>query len=208
MPQIALWRRPAKSGAHTPLVVLLHGRGADERDLIGLADDLPRHAAYASVRAPVPVDGGGYTWFENRGVARPIPASLRASVRDLRAWLDGEAGAPPRERCFLFGFSAGMMMAGALLFDDPTRFGGAVLSSGALALDADSNAKPGRLAGVPLFYATGSLDDVIPTELATATGSYLRERSGAELVERTYRRGHGIAAHEVADIAAWLGERL
>ncbi|MDQ2858309.1 MAG: phospholipase, partial [Candidatus Eremiobacteraeota bacterium] len=62
---VAVWRRAAKSGPRTPLVLLLHGRGADEYDLLDVADRLPRAFNYASVRAPVPVAGGGYTWFEN-----------------------------------------------------------------------------------------------------------------------------------------------
>ena len=42
---IVVWRRPAKRGPATPLVVLLHGRGADEHDLIDLAGELPRSYA-------------------------------------------------------------------------------------------------------------------------------------------------------------------
>lgn len=115
-------------------MLLLHGRGADEYDLLGVADRLPLAFNYASVRAPVPVAGGGFTWFENHGAGRPVARSLESSIRSLRAWLDGPAIAPVSGRCYPFGFSAGMMMAGALLLDDPKRFSGAVLLSGALAL--------------------------------------------------------------------------
>src|SRR6476619_8536816 len=42
-----------------PLVVLLHGRGSHEREILGLADRLPTGPAYAAVRAPI-AEGGGY----------------------------------------------------------------------------------------------------------------------------------------------------
>ena len=203
-----VWRRPAKRGPTTPLVVLLHGRGADEHDLIDLAPLLPAHVAYASVRAPVAVDGGGYTWFENRGPARPIGASVRASVDDFRTWLDGpDAGAYAPTRTYLLGFSVGMMMAGALLLDDPQRFGGAVLLSGALAFDTPIAVAPDRLAGVPVFYGYGSLDEVIPPELAARTMAYLREKSGADLTLHEYRAGHTIVRSEIDDIRDWLERR-
>jgi phospholipase/carboxylesterase len=202
-----LWRRPPKFGAHTPIVVLLHGRGADETDLIDVADRLPRNYAYASLRAPVPVEGGGYTWFDNRGPARPIAASVRASIAGLRAWLDdGDAGCGRRE-CYLFGFSAGMMMAGALLLDDPARFAGSVLLSGALPLDAmPPEAVADRLTSRRVFYGRGSEDAVIPSELVTRTETYLRDRSGADLTLRTYAHGHAISKGELTDVATWFAQ--
>ena len=189
-------------------MVLLHGRGADEHDLIDLSGLLPPALAYASLRAPVGVPGGGYTWFTDRGVARPIAASLRAAIDGVRAWLDTpEATAFDRERTFLLGFSAGMMMAGALLLDEPARFAGAVLLSGAIAFDAGVEAGPQRLAGVPVFYGAGSLDAIIPADLVTRTQRYLRETSGAALTERTYEHGHSISNREIAEVRAWLDER-
>jgi phospholipase/carboxylesterase len=186
---------------------LLHGRGADETDLIDLADRLPRHLTYASVRAPVGVEGGGYTWFENRGPARPISASVLRSVADFRAWLD-RPGVALGRTCYLLGFSAGMMMAGALLIDDPKRFAGGVLLSGALALDAMPQlAVPQRLAGVPIFYGRGDEDRVIPPDLVRRADRYLREASGADVAFHAYAHAHEISNREVDDIAAWLAER-
>jgi phospholipase/carboxylesterase len=203
MKRVVAWRRPAKRGASTPLVVFLHGRGADETDLIDLAAMLPRSYEYASLRAPVPVEGGGYTWFENRGPARPIPASVRSSVDDLRGWLDSAASG---RSLYLFGFSAGMMMAAALVLDAPERYAGAVLLSGAIAFDAGLPVDRDRLAGLRVFYGRGSLDTVIPADLVRRTNVYLRETSGAVLTERQYPHEHSISNREMADIAEWFGK--
>jgi phospholipase/carboxylesterase len=201
------WRRPAKRGAATPLVVLLHGRGADENGLIDLANDLPQHFAYASVRGPIALPEGGYRWFEDRGVGRPVPASLQSTVDMLRAWIDSSATAEyDRKRTFVLGFSQGMMTAAALLLDDPARLAGAVLLSGSIAVDTGT-ATPGRLAGVPVFTAHGSFDGVIPADRITQSLQYLRERSGADLSEHTYPIDHSISRRELADVAAWLAER-
>ncbi len=202
---IVAWRRPVKEGRSTPLVVFLHGRGADERDLLELAPALPRHYAFASIRAPLALPEGGYRWFEDRGVGRPIAASLNAARSLVRTVLDGKASR--FQQTFLFGFSQGTMLAGALLLDDPKRYAGAVLLSGAIALDAEAQASMDRLAGLPIFTGHGSADRAIPPDLVTATLRYLRDKSGAELTERTYARDHAIAREELADIAAWFAER-
>jgi phospholipase/carboxylesterase len=204
---IALWRRPGKNGAHLPFVVVLHGRGADEHDLLPVIERLPRTFTYVSLRAFVAVEGGGFTWFENRGAAQPIAKSLRASVMALRAWLDETAEPSAGAPCYLLGFSAGMMMAGALLLDDPRRFAGAILLSGALPLDSGIAAEPGRLRDVPVFYGRGTRDDVIPAQLVTRSAEYLRDRSGAEVTFREYDHAHVISLPEIRDIAAWLSER-
>jgi phospholipase/carboxylesterase len=204
MEPIVVWRRPSKRGASTPLVVLLHGRGADENDLIDLASDLPREFAYASVRGPIALPEGGYRWFEDRGLGRPVAASMQSTVDMIRQWIDGPATADyDRKQTFVLGFSQGMMTAGALIIHDPKRFAGAVLLSGAIALDTGT-ATPGRLAGLPVFTGHGSFDSVIPPERVSQTLQYLRERSGAELTERTYPMDHSIAQREIADISGWL----
>ena len=132
---------------------------------------------------------------------------MRSAVDGVGAWLDGPATAEYDRKCtYVLGFSAGMMMAGALILDDPSRFGGAVLLSGAIALD-DGAAAPGRLAGVLIFLAHGTDDTVIPPELVAQTKGYLRDRSGAVLTERSYACAHTIIRQEIRDIAAWLEER-
>lgn len=201
-----VWRRPAKRGPETPLVVLLHGLGADENDVIDIASALSPAFAYASVRGPLDVPHeGGFTWFRDRGVARPIAASLRSSIVWLRAWLDStDVAKYNRRRTYVLGFSAGMMMAGALVLDDPERFAGAVLLSGALAFDAGVDTSKGRLTNLPVFLGSGTLDTVVPAELAKRSALYLRTASGAVVTERSYPHGHSISKSEIADIRAWF----
>jgi phospholipase/carboxylesterase len=104
-----------------PLVVLLHGRGSHEGEILALADHLPVGAAYAAVRAPIAA-GGGYAWFANRGIGRPVAESLRATMDWFRGWLDDVA--PTGRPVVLVGFSGGAAFAGGLLLDDPARYAG------------------------------------------------------------------------------------
>ena len=201
-PLVVRWSRAENSRAGTPLLVALHGRGADERTFSELAPYLPDTITVAFVRAPIE-EGDGYAWFANRGIGRPVAASIAASAERLFGWLDEVAGR--HSSVSLLGFSGGMAMAGGLLLARPDRFASAVLLSGTLPWDAGLPAEPGRLSGVRVLWARDGDDTVIPAELVARTGEWLREKSGAELTERVYPAlGHAIAAEELADVSAFL----
>jgi len=188
-----------------PLVVLLHGRGSDETEILGLAAHLPAGPAYAAVRAPI-AEGGGYAWFANRGIGRPVAASLAETMTWFRTWLDGVA--PPGRPVLLVGFSGGAAFAGGLLLQDPQRFAGAAVLLGTLPFDAGVEVAPGRLAGIHVLVARGELDTVIPRELLDRTWSYLTGDSGA--LTRAHRDpgGHGLTAGTVAALDGWIADRL
>jgi phospholipase/carboxylesterase len=185
-----------------PLVVLLHGRGSDEREILGLAPHLPGGAAYAAVRAPI-AEGGGFAWFANRGIGRPVAASLRSTMDWFHTWLD--EAAPAGRPVILVGFSGGAAFAGGLVLDDPDRYAGAAILYGTLPFDAGVPVEPGRLAGLPVLVAQGEADRVIPRELLDRTWSYLHEESGAATTGHRDDSGHGISPAALQQLADWLG---
>jgi phospholipase/carboxylesterase len=189
------------SDPSAPLVVLLHGRGSHEREILPLSDSLIPDCAYVAVRAPI-AEGAGFAWFQNRGIGRPVASSLRTTMDWFRTWLDGIA--PSGRPVFLIGFSGGAAFAGGLLLDDPSRYTGAAILYGTLPFDAGVPVDPGRLTGIPVMVAQGEHDTVIPRELLDRTWHYLREESGADVVARRDPVGHGIAAPALEALATWL----
>ena len=187
--------------AARPLVVLLHGRGADERGIIGLAEHLPAGTSYAAVRAPI-AEGGGFAWFANRGIGRPVAESLAETMAWFRTWLDGVA--PPGRKVLLVGFSGGAAFAGGLLLSDPGRYAGAAILYGTLPFDAGVPLSAGLLDGVPVFVAQGEADRVIPRELLDRTWDYLREESGAPSYVRRDPGGHQLTAGVVVELSGWI----
>lgn len=188
-----------------PLVVLLHGRGSSEREIIALADHLPPGPAYAAVRAPI-AEGGGYAWFANRGIGRPVAESLTASMAWFRTWLDTVA--PAGRPVVLVGFSGGAAFAGGLVLADPQRFSGAAILYGTLPFDAGVPVTPARLAGLPVFVAQGDQDKVIPPELLDRTWNYLLTDSAAPAYARRDPGGHQISGQTLRELGNWIHERL
>jgi phospholipase/carboxylesterase len=196
---VVAWR--GSVDPHSPLVVLLHGRGSNEEEIVGLADHLPAGAAYAAVRAPI-AEGGGFAWFANRGIGRPVAESLAATMAWFRAWLDSAAttGRP----VVLVGFSGGAAFAGGLLLADPARFAGAAILYGTLPFDAGVPTTADRLAGARVLVIHGDRDTVIPRELLDRTWSYLAGEAGAETAAVRDPGGHGLSADALVELQGWL----
>lgn len=185
---VVAWRGTTDPDA--PLVVLLHGRGSNEADIIALADHLPDGPAYAAARAPIG-EGAGYAWFANRGIGRPIAESLADTMAWFRTWLDTVA--PTGRPVVLIGFSGGAAFTGGLILDDPTHFEGAAILYGTLPFDAGLPATPGRLAGLPVLVAHGDTDMVIPRDLLEHTWTYLHDDAGSTTTGVRDPGGHGLS---------------
>lgn len=196
------WSAPEQARSNTPLVVALHGRGATEESMLGLAPYLPTNCTMAALRAPI-AEGGGYAWFANRGIGRPVEESIKAVAEGVFAWL-----ATVREQhthVVLLGFSGGTAMAGGLLLADPTAFDGSVLLSGTLPWDAGFDTSPGRLAQRHVFWGNDPADAVVPRELMDRSEAWLINESGADLEVHHYEGlGHGIAVTELDDVSRFI----
>lgn len=198
-PATVAWR--GAEDPHAPLVVLLHGRGSNEADIIGLADVLPVGPAYAAVRAPIG-EGGGFAWFANRGIGRPVAESLADTMAWFRAWLDPIA--PPGRPVVLVGFSGGAAFAGGLALDDPGRFAGAAVLYGTVPFDAGVPTTPDRLVGLAVLVVQGEQDTVIPRELLDRTWEYLTGDAGATVDSLRHDGGHGISPEGLDELRRWI----
>lgn len=184
-----------------PLVVLLHGRGADESSILGLVPYLPAGPSYAAVRAPI-AEGGGYAWFANRGVGRPVAESLRDTMAWFRQWLDDVA--PEGRPVVLVGFSGGAAFAGGLALSDPHRYSGLAVLFGTLPFEAGVPLEESRLEGTSVFVAQGERDVVIPRELLDRTWAYLHNQSGADVTAVRSAGGHSITGPMVQALGRWV----
>ncbi|WP_020647966.1 alpha/beta hydrolase [Solimonas variicoloris] len=202
-------------------VIWLHGLGADGNDFVPIIPelDLPRDAGirfvfpHAPVR-PVTLSGGlpMRAWYDIAGlsVAQKQDADgIRASEAVVRAYIAGQvaAGIPP-SRIVLAGFSQG----GAITLHTGLRL--ATPLAGLVALSCylplheclEAEATPaGRQ--MPIFIAHGRHDPIVPYAWGESTAQGLAER-GYEVIWRRYTMAHEVCEEEIADIGAFLRERL
>jgi phospholipase/carboxylesterase len=194
-------------GPH-PCLLLLHGRGADELDLLGLAEELDPRLFVVSARAPLRM-GPGYAWYHLQNIGEPEPASFQASLAALSTFVADLPQAYPVDtaRIFVLGFSQGAMMAGSLLLTRPSHLAGTAMLSGYLPLNSGLAVDEAPLRNRPAFVAHGTGDQVLPVALGRQARDYL-VRLGADVTYREYRIGHSIGPDELVELAGWLGDRI
>ena len=209
---VAVVRPAAPSGNGEPAgaLVLMHGRGADERDLAPLFDvlDPERRLLCVAPRGPLSLHPGGSHWYVVRQVGAPDPETFRSSFRRLEGWLASvaEETGIPIAKTVLGGFSQGAVMSWALgIGPDRPRPAGILAMSGfvpqvpGFALQED-------LTGLDVAIAHGSADQVIPVSFGHAARERA-QRGGARVLYRESPVAHAIDPAVIGDLAAWLRAR-
>jgi phospholipase/carboxylesterase len=208
---LAYLTRPA-AGSPEGLLVLFHGRGADERDLYPLLDllDPERRLLGVTPRGPLRLSPGGAHWYAVREIGYPDPATFTATFELASSWLDAledETGIAAG-RTVLGGFSQGAVMTYALGLGL-----GRPRPAALVALSGFVPTVPGFSLDLtpphpPVAVGHGALDGVISAEWSRLAVRELAT-AGADVLHReSPHLGHGIDPRFLADLPQWLAGAL
>ena len=203
--------RPA-AGEPDGALVLLHGRGTDEFDLVPLLEALdPEHRFVGlTPRAPLALPPGGAHWYIVRQVGYPDRDTFFESLASVSQWLDllPEDLGIPWERIVLGGFSMGAVMSYAIGLGQgrPTPAGIMALS-GFMPTVEGFELDLERARDLPVAVAHGSADDVISVEFGRDARDRL-EAAGADLLYRESPVPHTIDPAIIPDLKEWLAKMV
>lgn len=194
------------AAAPAPALLLLHGTGGNEDDLVPLARMLDPTAAVLSPRGPV-LERGMPRFF--RRIAEGVfdVEDLKRRTHELAEFVAASAtryGFDPA-RLVAVGYSNGANIAASLLLLRPGVLAGAILMRPMVPFEPEGDARA-SLAGVPVLIATGRLDPVARPEQAERLAAMLRER-GAEVTLHREEAGHGLERAEIEVAREWLKAR-
>jgi len=193
---------PGRPGLDRTLI-LLHGFGADEHDLLPIGHELDPRLRVVSLQAPIALDFGGRAWFNLQQTPDGLafdPAEVAEGARLALEAVEEIARNSPRP--LLCGFSQGAGMALSVALARPDLTSGVLVLSGVPPRVAPAAAR-GALGGLPAFVAHGLHDPLIPVEVGRSTRDLLQQL-GAEVSYREYPMGHMVVPQEIADARAWL----
>ncbi len=192
-----------------PTLILLHGRGANEEDLLGLVPYLSPQFLCIAPRAPFSFSYGGYTWFDLQEIGSPSADQFMESYDRLLQFLGDVQKHYPvdPQRTFLLGFSMGTVMAYSLAMTNPEKVRGIIAHSGYIPENTSLHFQWKNLAKTSFFVAHGIYDPVIPIEFGRKANELLA-KTNAQLVYREYPIQHQISEDSIRDFAEWLANRL
>jgi phospholipase/carboxylesterase len=184
-----------------PPLLLLHGTGGDENDLIPLGRAVSPGSALLSPRGKV-LEGGMPRFFRRFAEGVFDEADVRARAAELAAFVAQAREAYGLAAPIAVGFSNGANIAAALMLLHPDVLAGAALLR---AMTVLSDPPAPDLGGRRALLLSGASDPIVPAASAAGLGAAL-QRAGAAVDHRTLRAGHGLTQDDVAAVAGWLQE--
>ncbi|WP_188455943.1 alpha/beta hydrolase [Virgibacillus oceani] len=183
-----------------PTLLLLHGTGGTERDLLPLAEKIDKDAAILSVRGNV-LENGMPRFFKRLAEGVFDEEDLIFRTNELNEFLNEAANENgfDRENIIAIGYSNGANIAASLLFHYQNALSGAILHH---PMVPRSNMALPDLSGKNIFIAAGTNDPICPPEESKDLYSLL-EQAKANLELHWENKGHQLTYAEVEAAAEW-----
>jgi phospholipase/carboxylesterase len=192
---------PATTSGKSP-ILLLHGTGGDENDLLPLGQTVAPGAALLSPRGKV-LEGGMPRFFRRLAEGVFDEQDVRRRANELADFVHDARNAYGLTAPIALGFSNGANIAAAVLLLRPEALAGAVLLRAMVPL---TDPPQSDLHDKPILILSGSADSIIPAENAARLESILKD-AGSAVDHRTLPAGHGLTQVDVTIAKAWLAQR-
>ncbi|MDX3965250.1 MAG: alpha/beta hydrolase [Bradyrhizobium sp.] len=188
------------TGAGSPPLLLLHGTGGDENDLLGLGRMISPGSALLSPRGRV-LEHGMPRFFRRLAEGVFDEDDVRRRTHEL-----GDFVAEARQRYGIaapiaVGFSNGANIAAALLLLKPEALAGAILLRAMVPLSDPPNAD---LAGKPVLLLSGQADPIVPASNSARLAALLSQ-AGASVTHKVLPAGHQLSQADVSLARDWIG---
>jgi len=187
------------AGPGAPLLVLLHGTGGDEHQLIGLGRQLLPQARLVAPRGDVS-EHGAARFFRRTGEGVYDMDDFERATDKLARFVAGQAALDTPAQTVALGYSNGANVLASLLFSQPQLLDRAVLMHPLIPFMPEP--QPG-LAGKPILITAGRRDPIGPAALTQALADYLKGQ-GAQVTLFWHDGGHEVAQAELAAVQEFL----
>lgn len=201
--------RPSNQKEPSPLILMLHGYGSDEKDLFAFADYLPEQYTVISVQAPYSLQPMGYAWYAINfdADANKFSDTKQAieSREKIKTFITEAAQAyniNPDE-VSLFGFSQGTILSFATALTYPHLVKNIIGLSGYIDMNMIDMADKNALKKLQVFSSHGSVDQVIPVEWGRKTPEILKSFD-IDCEFKEFPIGHGVNQANFEAVLDWL----
>lgn len=192
---------PATDPTLAETLLVLHGTGGNENDLIGIGQAVAPGVAILSPRGNV-LENGAFRFFRRLAEGVFDPEEIRSRGEELVRFIRAATARYhlDPERIFALGYSNGANIASTVMLVEPGLLQGGILLRPMLVFE------PGErrdLSGTSVFISAGRTDPIVPTTSVDQLAGLLETR-GAEVTVKWQLVGHNLVPSEVREAADWL----
>ena len=192
---------PAKDTGSDETLLVLHGTGGDENDLIGIGQAVAPGAAILSPRGKV-LENGAPRFFRRLAEGVFDPKEVRSRAEELARFIRASTvtyGLDPH-RIFALGYSNGANVASTVMLVEPGVLQAAILFRPMLIYEPTEEKD---LDGSAVFISAGRMDPIVPTDSVERLVKLL-ESAHAEVTLKWQLAAHSLVPSEVREAADWL----
>lgn len=192
---------PAEDSASGETLLVLHGTGGDENDLIGIGQAIAPGAAILSPRGNV-LENGAPRFFRRLSEGVFDPKEVRSRAEELARFIRSAVITYrlDAERIFALGYSNGANIASTVMLTEPGVLRGSILLRPMVVYEPTEQKD---LSGAAVFISAGRMDPIVPATSVERLVS-LFEASHAEVTLKWQLAGHSLVPSEVREAADWL----
>jgi phospholipase/carboxylesterase len=192
---------PAEASASGETLIVLHGTGGNENDLIGIGQTIDPGAAILSPRGNVS-ENGAPRFFKRLAEGVFDPKEVRSRGDELARFIRAAIAkyGLDASRIYALGYSNGANIASTVMFREPRLLQGAILFRPMVVFEPEES---GDLSGASVFISAGRMDPIVPVSSVERLVE-LFESAQAEVTLKWQLAGHNLVPSEVREAAEWL----
>jgi phospholipase/carboxylesterase len=192
---------PAEDPASGETLLVLHGTGGNENDLIGIGQTIAPGAAILSPRGNV-LENGAPRFFKRLAEGVFDPKEVRSRGEELARFIRAAIAkyGLDASRIYALGYSNGANAASTVMLIDPKLLQGAALFRPMLVFEPKEQ---GDLSSASVFISAGRMDPIVPVSSVERLVE-LFESAHAEVTLKWQLAGHNLVPSEVREAAEWL----
>ena len=208
-----LVRKSNLENTPSPLLIMVHGYGSNEKDLFSFARAIPNHITIISLRGDIEIQNDGYAWYNisfdfNGNKSYDITKAQESRDKIVKC-IDRciETYNIDEKNITLMGFSQGSMLVNAVALSNPEKINNVISLSGAFDPNIIDISDIKSLKKLSFYVSHGRLDEILPFELSKKSLKILDENEVNYIFEE-YPVGHGVSPDNFKSMLKWMNEKI